>query len=67
MKQIEHNNILPFYGVSTTATDVSLVFPWYKNGNIENYLGKNPDINRYELVSTLKLTVYSQRSFWSHE
>jgi len=53
MKQLQHNNILPFYGVSTTVSDFCLVFPWYNNGNIMEYLKKNPDINQFELVSTL--------------
>ena len=56
MKQLEHNNILPFYGVSTT--DFCLVFPWYENGNIMDYLKKNPDSNRLGLVSTLRQPVY---------
>ena len=55
MKQLEHNNILPFYGVSTTVSHFSLVFPWYKNGNINQYLGENPHINPYDLVSAFKL------------
>ncbi|KAF9785451.1 kinase-like domain-containing protein [Thelephora terrestris] len=50
MKQIEHANILPFYGVSTTASSFSLVFPCYQNGNIDQYLEKNPDVDRYDLI-----------------
>ena len=52
MKQLEHKNIIPFYGVSTTPSEFCLVFPWYKNGNIMEYLKKNPDINQFELAST---------------
>ena len=59
MKRLEHENILPFYGVSSTVSDFSLVFPWYKNGNIEQHLEKNPGINRYDLVSAFRLTAYS--------
>ncbi|KAF9777371.1 kinase-like domain-containing protein [Thelephora terrestris] len=58
MKQIEHKNIIPFYGVSTTISDFCLVFPWYKNGDIEQYLKKNPDIDRYDLASISDLTVH---------
>ena len=54
MKQLEHDNFLPCYGVSTTVSDFCLVFPWYGNGNIMEYLKKNPDINKFELVSTLR-------------
>ena len=53
MKQVEHKNIIPFYGVSTTASDFGLVFPWYKNGNIMDHLKANPDVDRYNLVSIL--------------
>jgi len=54
MKQLEHGNILPFYGVSTTVADLCLVFPWYENRNIMEYLKKNPEANRFDLVSTFK-------------
>jgi len=59
MKQLEHSNILPLYGVSTNVTDFSLVFPWYENGNIMQYLKRNPDIGRFALVSTFKKVPYS--------
>ena len=59
MKQLEHKNILPFYGVSTTVSDFCLVLPWYRNGNIMDYLKGNPDINQFELASTLRQITYS--------
>ena len=58
MKQVEHKNILPFYGVSTTVSDFCLVFPWYQNGNIMEYLKENSDINQFELASTLGQITY---------
>ena len=61
MKQFEHKNILPFYGVSTTVSDFCLVFPWYKNGNIMDYLKMNPEINQFQLVSMLGQITYSSR------
>ena len=45
MKQIEHDKILPIYGVPTTISGFSLVFPWYKNGSIEHYLVRSPGAN----------------------
>ena len=54
MKQAKHDNVLPFYGVSTTVSDFCLVFPWYRNGNIMDYLGKNPNVNRFDLVSVFR-------------
>ena len=52
MKQLRHENILPFYGVSTADSEFRLVSPWYNNGNIMEYLKKNPKINQFELAST---------------
>ena len=31
-----------------------LVFPWYKNGNVMDYLERNPDVDRYDLASISK-------------
>ena len=59
MKQLNHDNILPFYGVSETVSDFCLVFPWYRNGNIVDYLKANPDINQFNLVSTFMTAAYS--------
>ena len=67
MKQGEHDNILPFYGVSADTLDFCLVFPWYKHGNIMEYLKENPTVNRYELASASKLTAYSQCLLEFHE
>ena len=60
MMQVKHPNILPFYGVSTTIADFCLVFPWYENGNIMEYLERNPAANRFDLVGTFMQTQYSQ-------
>ncbi|KAF9648576.1 kinase-like protein [Thelephora ganbajun] len=50
MKQLEHDNILPFYGISLTISDLCLVFAWYENGTIMDYLEKKPDVNRFSLL-----------------
>jgi len=52
MKQLKHENILPFYGVSTTVSDFCLVFPWYENGNIMEYVKRKPGVNQFDLVGT---------------
>ena len=59
MKQLEHGNVIPFYGISTTVADFCLVFPWYKNGTIMEYLKRKPDISRFTLVSMLGQTLPS--------
>ena len=51
IKQLKHNNILPFYGVLADDPKFYMVFPWYKNGNIMDYLERNPDVDRYDLAS----------------
>lgn len=53
MKQVNHENIIPFYGVLATSTafDFCAVFPWYEKGRIMHHLDLNPDIDRYRLVS----------------
>jgi len=64
MKQLKHDNILPFYGVSMNVADFCLVSPWCKNGDIVGYLKKQPNINRFNLASefgktALRLTLTS--------
>ena len=52
MKQLKHDNILPFYGVSTDISNFCLVFPWYKYGNIVRYLkGNGNGVDAYNLAS----------------
>jgi len=59
MKQLKHDNILPFYGVSTIVADFCLVFPWYENGNIMEYMKERPDTNRFDLASISDQTLRS--------
>ena len=58
MKQLENRNILPFYGVSMTVADLCLVFPWYENGNIMEYLKGKPDVSRFALVGDFEKVPY---------
>ena len=59
MMQLKHENILPFFGVSATVSDFCLVFPWYRSGNIMDYLKGKPDINRFDLVGVSRQTPHS--------
>ena len=59
MKQLDDKNLLPFYGVSTTVSEFCLVFHWYENGNIVDYLKENPKTNQFQLASMLGQTTYS--------
>ena len=67
MKQVEHDNIVRFHGVSTTVSDFCLVLPWYHNGNIMDYTKNNPNVNRYDLGSTFKAKARSQSLLGFHE
>ena len=53
MKQVDHENILPLYGViaTSTALDFCLVFPWYEKRCIMDHIRGNSDVDRYRLVS----------------
>ena len=57
IKQLKHDNILPFYGVLTDFSNLCLVFPWYKNGNIMKYLNWDryfsAGVDAYNLASIL--------------
>ncbi|KAF9448603.1 kinase-like protein [Macrolepiota fuliginosa MF-IS2] len=52
-KQLNHPNLLPFYGIyqlDDRNGRVCLVSPWMENGNISEYLKVNPDIARRPLI-----------------
>ena len=50
-----HPYLLPLIGISRELfpPKIALVTPWMKNGNVLQYLEKNPRINRLHLVSNL--------------
>ena len=56
IRQLKHDNIIPFYGVSTTVSNFCPIFPWYENGDIMEYLKRKPDANRFDLVGTFGRT-----------
>lgn len=50
-----HPNIVPLRGVVLRIGNIpSLVIPYYKNGNVMNYLLRNPAADKLRLVSHLK-------------
>ena len=50
-RRLNHPNILPFYGASTSQNQFSLVSPWMEHGNILSYTRKHPEANKLQLVS----------------
>lgn len=52
--QLSHPNVLPFYGIyrlGDTRNRIGLVSAWMHNGNVNEFLEKNPDTDRRLLVS----------------
>ena len=48
-KRLRHKNIVPFIGV--TQDPLQFVSEWMPNGDLTEYLDKNPGANRIGLVS----------------
>jgi len=49
-KRVDHPNILPIEGVAPELFKFCMVFRWMERGDILEYVGKNPEINRLDLV-----------------
>ncbi|TDL20654.1 kinase-like protein [Rickenella mellea] len=45
-QQLNHCNLLPFYGISEDEFDplFAMISPWMKNGDLATFLKKNPDV-----------------------
>ena len=55
-KWLQHQNILPFVGVMfTTSTPVSIASEFMENGNIMDFVRRNQDYNRVDLVSQVEM------------
>ncbi|KAG8922008.1 hypothetical protein FRC02_012213 [Tulasnella sp. 418] len=48
--QLHHVNVVPFLGYGFTGDFPCLVAPWYVNGQIPDYMTRNPNIDRTPLV-----------------
>lgn len=47
----KHDNIQELCGVIIFQGRLGMVSLWMSNGNLPAYIRKNPDIDRYQLVS----------------
>ncbi|KAG8709156.1 hypothetical protein FRC09_000835 [Ceratobasidium sp. 395] len=45
-----HDNVLELLGLTQHRGKLAVVAPWMENGNLRQYLGKNPDVDRLDLV-----------------
>ena len=57
-KRLQHPNIVPFLGVPTNVPPpFQIVCDWMENGRITEYVRKNPEVDRVDLVSRPVSTV----------
>lgn len=60
-KRLSDPNILPLIGAYMRGPELVMVSEWMQNGNIKQYLHKNPHVNKPSLVHaspTLDLLLY---------
>ncbi|KAG8924321.1 hypothetical protein FRC02_010503 [Tulasnella sp. 418] len=48
--QLQHSNIVPFLGYAFSGNFPCMIAPWYENGSIPDYISKNPNANRTQMV-----------------
>ena len=55
-RQLNHENVLPFYGVDTKEFHprLAMVLPWMSHGNMMDYLKDHPNTNRIALVTEFR-------------
>jgi hypothetical protein len=49
-KSLRHPNVLPLVGVTMSDTRFAMISNWMVNGNINDFVGAHPDVDRLELV-----------------
>jgi hypothetical protein len=47
---LEHINVLKLAGLAIFRDQLSIVSLWIDSGTLLDYIGQNPEANRYELV-----------------
>ncbi|CAE6454109.1 unnamed protein product [Rhizoctonia solani] len=47
---LDHENVLPLLGLCVVNNELGMVSELMPNGNIQDYIRKNPDANRYQLA-----------------
>ncbi|KAG8730122.1 GTP-binding protein Rho1, partial [Ceratobasidium sp. 414] len=60
----DHENVLELFGLTQHRGKLAVVSPWMENGNLRQYLTKNPDVDRLDLCIqiTKGLTYLHQRN-----
>ena len=49
-KHLQHPNVLPLLGVTLEGPRFAMVSEWMEDGDINDFIQKNPNANRTELV-----------------
>ena len=49
-KHLRHPNVLPLLGVTVSERRFAMVSKWMEHGNINEFVEKEKDVNRTELV-----------------
>ncbi|CAE6417159.1 unnamed protein product [Rhizoctonia solani] len=47
---LDHENVLPLLGLCVVNNELGMVSELMPNGNIQDYIRNNPDVNRYQLA-----------------
>ena len=60
-RQLRHQNILPFYGVTVDAfaPQLAMISPWLENGCVIRYLKENSTVDRKQMVSLFTFCGFS--------
>lgn len=46
----KHENVQELLGIIMFQGRLGMVSPWMENGNLQEYIQKHPDVDRYKLV-----------------
>jgi len=63
-KTLQHPNVLPLIGVTTSETQFVMVSDWMVNGNINDFVRARPDANRLELVGLVTFIILIRGSLF---
>jgi hypothetical protein len=48
---LKHNNIVGLIGLAQFRGQIAMISPWMENGHLPDYISRNPDVDRIQLVS----------------
>ena len=51
-KFLQHPNVLPLIGITMSDGRFAMISEWMTNGNINDFIKANPDVDRLALVGS---------------